>query len=156
MRAYLPEKALAALFAAAALGTFSPGCSLGLEAPALQEEGTAPPPLLEFETPLAELVYGAADDERPDLPGLDLVVRVRVNDLENGIWLDDLSLGARVKGAAEPLSSAPVHEDWRGFRCAEIPIVVFPGEEPQRVTLVASAGEGLGSVEQDIVIGASD
>lgn len=154
MRASLPFQALASVFAAAALGTFAPGCSLGVDPLLESEELVELPPLLEFETPRADLVYSAIDDERPDVPGLNLLVRVRVNDLENGVWLEDIALGApNVEGGA--LQRAAIHEDWRGVRCAEIPLALVPGEQTRRVKLIASAGDGLGEFEQEIVVGAA-
>lgn len=152
-----PVQALASLFAAAALGTFAPACSLGVEPTPLDDESPLLPPLLEFESPRPDLVYSAADDQRPDVPGVQLLLRVRVNDLENGVWLEDIALGAlsSAGGNDDELTTAPIHEDWRGLRCAEIPIVLFPGDEPRRLTLVASAGAGLGQVQQDLVIGAA-
>lgn len=149
MRASFPAQALASLFAAAALGTLSPGCSLGVEAPLLEEDSAPlPPPLLELETPCADLVYSAADDEEPNVPGVQLHLRVRVNDVENGVWLEDVALGTEGN-----VQRATVHEDWRGQRSAQLPITVLPGDEPTTVTLVARAGEGLEKLEQRIVVG---
>lgn len=151
MRASFPVQALASLFAAAAIGTLSPACSLGVEAPPPEEEEIfLLPPLLELETPRADLVYSVADDILPNEPGVQLKLRVRVNDVENGVWLEDVSLGT---DTPEKLVRVPVHEDWRGTRYAEIAFTVFPGDDVSDVTLVARAGEGLGSLEQRILVG---
>lgn len=148
MRASFPVQALASLFAAAAIGTLSPACSLGVEPSPLEEDTLELPPLLELETPRADLVYSAADDEDPNVPGVQLHLRVRVNDLENGVWLEDVALGT-----AGSVQRTSVHEDWRGWRCAQLPITVFPEDEPTTVVLVARAGDGLQELEQRIVVG---
>lgn len=152
MRASFPVRTLASLFAAAAIGTLSPGCSLGIESPLeeAEEELIPLPPLLEVETPRSDLVYSVADDERLDEPGIQLRLRVLVNDLAHGVWLEDIALGV---DGEDKLVRVPVFEDWRGERRAEIAFTVFPDEELRDVTLMARAGEGLASLEQRILVG---
>lgn len=150
MPASFALRTLASLFAAAAIGTLSPACSLGVE-PSLDEEGEGSiiplPPLLELETPRTDLVYGIADDELLEEPGIQLRLRVRVNDLAHGVWLEDVALGVDNE---HKLVRVPVREDWQGQRRAELSFTVFPDEDIRDVTLLARAGTDLATLEQRI------
>jgi hypothetical protein len=145
----LPPVLLAAL-CSAGLNT---GCSLEVSPPSEEEEEELPP-LLEFEAPYEGVVYTEADDAQPELPGVELAVRVLVRDLENDVWLEDLALAVHEGSGRQPASRAPVHVDLRGQRCAELPFTFFPRDEPQTFTVVAKAG-GLAVIEREITIAAA-
>jgi hypothetical protein len=147
-------RSLALLAATALAAGVTPACSLEMDPlPELEEEIVEPPPpLLEFETPYADLIYTDADDETPDMAGVQLTVRVLVRDTERDLWLEDIGLGVHDEDGNEmPLQWTPVHEDWRGRRCAEMAVSFFPqGKRGERYTLKADAGEGLAKIRQQI------
>lgn len=133
---------LGLLGAALLAGLAAQGCSLEAQ-PLLPEEAPleVAPPLLEFEAPYAGLRYSEADDERPGEPGIQLPVRVRVNDLANGVAIEELEILCAESDARRFVS---VDEDELGHRFAELPALTFePGGTVARFTIVARAGRGL-------------
>lgn len=132
---------LGLLGAALLAGFVAQGCSLEAAPPLLEEVLVETPPLLEIEAPYAGLRYSEADDEQPGVPGIQLPVRVRVNDAANGVAVEDLEILCRESDMRERVA---VEEDELGRRFAELPVVTFaPGAGAARFTVVARASSEL-------------
>lgn len=151
-------RSAALLLAALLSGAAGSGCSLEVETQPFERDLPDLVELLEFETPHAELVVSAVDDEQPALPGVAVTARVLVRDVENNLWLEDLELVARSvdsgDGDGAP-ARAPVHVDRHGRRCAEAAFTFFPGDEPVTYEIVARAGKGLETISREITVAAA-
>ena len=142
---------LGLLAAALLAGFFAQGCSLEFVPPALDEATLEVPlPLLEIAAPYGGLRYTLADDRRADEPGVQLPVRVRVRDVENGIALEDLEILCAESDMRERVS---VEEDELGHRFASLPAATFHATKSgARFTLIARAGADLPEASVGFVV----
>lgn len=82
---------LGAVFALSMIAPLTTGCSQDVQTSELSTP-IAPPPLLSIHAPLAESRLSSADDVRVDIPGLQVDVRVLVEDVKNGVHLESVQL----------------------------------------------------------------
>lgn len=139
------------LFGAALLSFLSTqGCSL--EVPPLSSPEALvvePPPLFEIEAPVAGLRYTEADDEDREAAGVQLPVRVRVNDVENGLALMDLEVLCQEADARQWVE---IEEDERGERYARLTALTFPAGGAERFTVIARAAYELPTARAAITV----
>ncbi len=83
--------AVSALCALALCAPFQTGCSVEVAAPQLSEP-PPPPALLSIAAPLQDARLSAVDDVRLDVPGLQVDIRVQVEDVKNGLHLETVQL----------------------------------------------------------------
>lgn len=145
---------IAVLLAAMLVVSLGEGCSLEASLPELEEAPLEPlPPLLAFAHPYDGLRYTEADDEDPDAEGIQLPVRVAVNDAAHGVSLESVEI---VCAEAELVGFAPVEEDELGARYAVLDAMTFmPGAEGARFTLVARAAPQLAAARVVVTVVAS-